>query len=411
MRRVAWRITIGVVFLIVCMAASAAADDGFLYGTVITEDGDKLVGRIRWDKNEGSWDDILDGNKVRRDRHFRDRREKRVSVFGIDIYSESGFGGSNSQAGLRFGYIERIIPRSRSKSTIILKGGEKFKFDGGSDLSSSIREFLIDEKDEGIIELDWDDIDEIVFHEMDDDYRPSRGFGGHRLYGVVTTEFGLEFEGFIQWDVDEIWSTDILDGDQRSRGRKIPFGRIQKIEKLSSRSSRITLVNGRDLKLDGSNDVNDENRGIVIMVPHWGRVKVDWDEFESIVFSEAPEQYVRTYDDFKPPWRLRGTVYTEYGDRFSGLITWDDDEQFSWELLDGEYRDMEFDLEFGHIKEIAKRTSRSCEIVLFTGDEFRLRGSNDVDDDNKGIIIETDDGDEIIVDWEEFERIEFEQNN
>ncbi len=392
------------------LAASAQADGGFLYGTVLTEDGEELTGRIRWDKNEGHWDDLLDGNKVRTDLHRRDRRrEKSVSVFGIDIYSESGYWGSTAQSGLRFGYIERIIPRSRSKSTVILKGGEKVKFDGGSDLSSSIREFIIDEKDEGIIELDWDDIDEIVFHEMDDDYRPSRGFAGHRLYGIVTTELGLEFEGFIQWDVDEIWSTDILDGDQRSRGRKIPFGRIEKIEKVSSRSSKITLINGRDLHLDGSNDVNDENRGIVVMVPNWGRVKVDWDEFESIIFTEAPEQFVRDYDDFEPPWRLRGTVYTEYGDRFTGLISWDNDEQFSWEMLDGEYRDMEFDIEFGQIKTIAKRNSRSAEIVLFTGDEFRLRGSNDVDDDNKGIVIETDDGDEIVIDWEEFERIEFEK--
>ena len=80
------------------------------------------------------------------------------------------------------------------------------------------------------------------------------------------------------------------------------------------------------------------------MVPDWGRVKVQWGEFESVAFTPAPEKYVRAYDDFGAPWRLRGTAYTEYGDEYSGEITWDDDEKYSWEMLNGEYRDMEFDI-------------------------------------------------------------------
>ncbi len=411
MSRFAWGAAFVLAIMVLAFTPESHADSGYLYGTIITDDGDELTGRIRWDKNEGSWDDFLDANKVREGRRSRHRsRDKKISIFGIEIYSEGGSWWSNSsQAGLRFGYIEKIVPRSGSKSTIYLKGGIKYKFDGGSDLSSSIREIIIDDIDEGVIELDWDDIDEILFSPQAADYQPSREFAGYRLYGTVETEPGLEFEGFINWDIDEIWSTDILDGDQRSRSRKIPFRRITKIEKLSSRASRITLTNGTTMKLSGSNDVNSENRGIAILVPDWGRVTIEWEEFESVTFRPAPEKFVRAYDDFQAPWRLRGTVYTEYGDKYTGEITWDADEMYSWEVLDGEYRDMEIDIEFGFIETVEKRNSRSSQITLFNGDQFRLRGSNDVDDDNSGIIVRTDDGDEITIDWDEFEKVVFEK--
>jgi len=411
MRRIAWSSVLGLVALILVSSTSTHADEGFLYGTIITDDGEELTGRIRWDKNEGAWDDIIDATKVGKGRERRSRRDrdKRISIFGFDIYTEGGSWSSSSQSELRFGYVDRIIPSSRSKTTVILKNGEKYKFSGGSDLSSSIRELLIDDIEEGTIELDWGDIDEIQFKSEESAYQPSREFAGYRLYGVVETESGITFEGFIQWDVDEMMSTDILDGDQRSKSRKIPFRRIAKIEKVSSRSSRITLTNGSEMKLSGSNDVNSENRGIVIMVPDWGRVKVDWDDFESVTFQETPPSGAkRDYDSFKAPWKLRGTVYTEYGDEYTGEIIWDDDEEFSWEMLNGEYRDMEFDIEFAYIKSIRKRTSSSCEVTLFSGDQFRLRGSNDVNDGNKGVYVRTADDEVIDIDWEEFERVEFE---
>jgi len=70
---------------------------------------------------------------------------------------------------------------------------------------------------------------------------------------------------------------------------------------------------------------------------------------------------------------------------------------------------MEVDIEFGYIATINKRNSRSSEITLFSGDQFRLRGSNDIDDDNNGIIIHTDDDDEVVIEWDEFEKLEFEK--
>jgi len=58
------------------------------------------------------------------------------------------------------------------------------------------------------------------------------------------------------------------------------------------------------------------------------------------------------------------------------------------------------------IKSIEKISSRTSLITLKDGRSFKLRGSNDVDRDNKGIII-VDNRDEIVVDWEDFEMLEF----
>ncbi|HSG29270.1 MAG TPA: hypothetical protein VLA34_12375, partial [Candidatus Krumholzibacterium sp.] len=95
------------------------------------------------------------------------------------------------------------------------------------------------------------------------------------------------------------------------------------------------------------------------------------------------------------------------GDEYTGTIRWDDDEEYTWELLDGNYRDMEFNVEFGNIAEIHKKGSRSAIVILKNGREFRLRGSNDVDEDNKGIFIDTGSGDEEEIFWDDFVKVVF----
>ncbi|MFQ5454301.1 MAG: hypothetical protein ACE5D6_08960, partial [Candidatus Zixiibacteriota bacterium] len=68
---------------------------------------------------------------------------------------------------------------------------------------------------------------------------------------------------------------------------------------------------------------------------------------------------------------------------------------------------IEFDIEFGFIKNIVKKSYRSAVVTVWDGRDFRLRGSNDVDEDNKGIFIILEDGDEVEVDWDDFARAEF----
>jgi hypothetical protein len=253
--------------------------------------------------------------------------------------------------------------------------------------------------------LVWDDIDRVDFMQGDPSMVSNQG---DRLYGTLTTRRGDTYTGFVCWDIDELFTRDILDGELKGRKRKIKFGKIKSIERYSSKGATVTLNNGDELLLRGTNDVDGSNSGIIISDLGFGQVIVMWDEFDRLDFHN--EAAPLSYSDFDGGRKLRGTVYTEDGDSYTGAIRWDDDEEYTWEILDGEYRDIQFDIEFGLIKKIAKKSYRSAIITVWDGRSFRLRGSNDVDEDNKGIFITTSDDDEIEIDWEEFDRVEFDRN-
>jgi len=145
-----------------------------IYGQVVTSDGETFEGFIRWDKNEGFWDDILDGYREREDSRGDDYSSRRsgtrkVSIFGITVYREEGdeMGwdwGDKAQSGIRFGHIRTIKPIDSQRARIELKSGEKFEIENSStDLGESMRELLIDDRKQGILELLWEEIEKIDF--------------------------------------------------------------------------------------------------------------------------------------------------------------------------------------------------------------------------------------------------------
>lgn len=392
------------VFSVLAIASDLYAQQGRICGVVQTRDGETFEGPIRWDKNEAFWDDLLDATKRREGKYGEGRRrERRISIFGLRITWDEDNDESKASSGIQFGYLRTLERRSRNRAILELKDGERITFYGsGTDIGSGVREILIDDPNEGEVELDWDDLDMIEFAECDPDQitRPET-----RLYGEVETRRGDKFQGFICWDMDEVFYSDILDGEERHRNRKIPFGKIKAIERRSSSSARVYLRNGDKMKLSGTNDVDNGNRGIVILDRDFGRVVVKWDEFDRLEFLNGGDKHLPEYDRFEETEPLYGVVYDEDGDSYEGFIRWDDDETYSWELLDGEYRDLEVDVEFSQIAEIEKVSSRSCRVTTKTGNSFKLSGSNDVNDENKGIFVTTEDGEEIELDWYDFDKV------
>lgn len=400
------------ILALILVASSAMADNsGRIYGTITTVDGDIFTGYIRWDKNEACWVDKLDGTKELPDRRmdevkrrkYRDRGKNSIEIFGIKIGEGNvSWDFGNATSGVMFGHLKSLEVTGNNEALLTFKSGHEVEFSGGStDIGDDIREIIIEDPDEGEIEFVWDDIERVDFASTRGDEESSFG---ERLYGTLTTRRGDEYTGFVCWDVDEVFTTDILDGEEKGRNRKIKFGKISAIERYSSNGAMVHLTNGDEVLLRESNDVDDSNRGIIISDPAFGQLRVDWDEFERLDF-KAPGKPVR-YDEFEGGKELKGTVYTEDGDRYQGTIIWDHDEEFSWEILDGSYHDIEFDIEFSKIKEIVKKSYRSSVVTIRDGRTFKLRDSNDVDEDNKGIIILDGNGDETIVDWEDFDRLE-----
>ncbi len=392
------------IFIIAIASAAFADSGGRLYGKLTTADGDVYEGLIRWDKNEASWCDILNGNKdIRRSRQTGHRHE-RVRVFGITIGERWNWeSDDNVQSGICFGHIKTIEPLRSDAVRLTLKSGELVRLEGGStDIGDEIRGIVIEDAKEGEIEFDWDEIESVELFQGPADLKSEFG---ERLYGTMTTRHGDEYTGWVSWDADELFTNDVLDGEYKDHTRKVAFAKIKAIERRNSSGATLTLTNGEKIVLRETNDVDDSNRGVAVYDPAIGQITADWDELEKLEFKAPPASIA--YNRFDGGKRLQGTAYADDGTKYTGEIRWDDDEEFTWEILDGEYRDLAFDIELGNIKEIKPVGFHSATVTLWDGRSFKLRDSNDVDDDNNGIFVKTNGGKEIEIEWGELDRVEF----
>lgn len=340
-----------------------------LYGTVTTVYGSELTGYLRWDRNEGSWTDLL------------------------DAYKPGRRGGSNI-SGIRFGHVDRLDVVGANAALLTLRSGEQVELSAhASDLGSGLRSLIVDGRDGDVAELGWADLASVDFEPA-----PSTPPAEGRIHGTVTTRSGLEFTGYVTWDVAEIYSTDVLDGDADGRRMRIPFGEIASIERYSSWASRVTLANGQRYVLEGTTDVDASISGIEVSDATLGTVKLGWESFHDVRFHPAAEDVSAANFDGGTP--IRGTVRTVDGVAHTGQIVWDDDERFTWEMLNGESDGLDLHVEFGNIERIEK-VGDAARVTLRDGRALVLSNSNDVDHGNRGITIRTD-GRDYEVQWRDF---------
>lgn len=380
-----------------------------LYGQVITRDGVVHEGFIQWDKNEAGWVDILDGSKSLESPLRHRDRHRTMRIFGIEIEwddDDDHTWSQTRQSGIRLGHVLRLENIGSNRALLTLRSGQEIEFSHGStDIGNSVRSIIVEEK-YATAEFRWRDIDHVDFMAVPRNAPAPRS--GERLFGTLTTQDGLSFTGYICWDIDEVLEADILDGDdERGRDREIPFGDIAEIARNNSRSARVTLKTGEELILDGSNDVNNENRDILVLDPNLGQVRVPWKAFDTVVFE--PADYTLSLDRFYNAGPLTGSVETRDGDTYAGTIRWDDDEAYTWEFINGESDDLDFKVELGLIQRIERISSQMARVILLDGRILELRGSNDVNRENSGIVVTDKDGDVIVVDWDDFEAATFEK--
>lgn len=385
-----------------------------IYGRITTAAGRTYEGFLRWDLNEASWVDLLNGSKqVPLENQLEAReaggregsRDRSIEFMGVRVSwtEDEDEWPTDHQSGIRFGHLRALRVLDDDAALLTLRSGEIVELTGGStDLGSDLRGLVVEDATEGVVELRWRDLDRVDFLDAPEGVPAP---AANRLHGTLEDRWGKEYTGYVSWDLDETLTSDILDGKVSGRDRKIPFGEIAAVERYGSGAARVTLTNGEELVMDGSNDVDSDNRGIQVSDPGLGQVQVRWGEFEALRF-HAPRE-ATGYDDFDGGSRLRGTVRTEMGDSHTGWIRWDNDEEYSWEILDGEFRGVVYDVELGLVSRIAKRSNRSAEVTLRDGRVLEMEGSNDVDRNNKGILIELDDGSRVLVDWYDFSEVLF----
>ena len=385
--------------------AGAGAASGFIHGAVTTRGGTTYRGLLRWGTEEAFWGDLF--NSAKEENAYADevpRRERprqTVEVFGVRVGVRRD-GDVGRQFVARFGDIAEIEADGTGDAVVRLKNGSLVEVSGGANDVEA--EVVVWDEAIGKVELPWRKIATITFSPAPAGARPYAA----RLYGVAKTDAGT-FEGFVQWDSQECVSTDVLDGDAEDGRLEIAMGNVRSIVRRGRSSSSVTLNDGRELTLSGTNDVDSSIRGIFVEDPRYGRVKVSWSAFDRLDLREAAGSGPG-YEQYAVLGPLRGAVTVDDGRSLHGRLVFDIDEAEQWEILQGSARDVEYLIPFAQVAAIVPRGSRGSLVTLRTGEELRLEDSKDVGEDNAGVLVYSSDGERpTYVPWETVRRIDFER--
>lgn len=393
--------------------------DDRLYGRVLTAEGERLEGWLRWDRNETHAADMLDGQKEipwayeaeaeRLDEELRRRRrlERSINLPGLRITWDEDDGDlRTTSAAIRFGHLRSLEVVEERRVRLTLTSGDEVELVSGStDIGPRHRGLVVEAREGDEVELRWRDLRRVDFLRAPAGMPAPRA---DRLHGTVRTREGVELTGWIAWDTDEALTTDVLDGREGGRRVEIELGTVAAIAREGRGGARVTLRSGEERVLRGTNDVNASNGGIEVSDAGLGRAVVSWEDFVSVRFHPpeggggAPSS---GHAAFPQPRPLSGSVEARTGEMVSGRIRWDNDESSTWEVLDGRAGDVDYDVELGLVRSIERVDASSARVELRDGRTLHLEGTNDVGEENGGIFVQPEGGETVLVRWEDFVRV------
>ena len=393
------------------LESNAQSDEGFIYGKITTTHDKTYEGPIRWGDEEVFWFDIFNSEKIR-NKHLKHlswkdmeqleevERDNTLNIlwFQIDLDNYNERSDRTHLFSTCFGNIESLEMIHNNQVKVTLKKGKEYVVEGYSnDIGATVS---IHDTKTGQVKLRWNNIEKVEF--MPAPKRMTEKFG-NPLYGTVKTSMG-EFTGFVQWDHQERISTDKLDGDNRDGEISILFGNIKKIEK-SGNGSRIYLTSGEDIYLSGSNDVNYENRGIIVSIPGMGRVDIPWKEFEEVTFDVSYGSSGKGYNEYGPADYIKGLVTDRDGNNYKGIIAFDLDETFDSEILEGYDEGIKYVISFRDIKSIQPKNFKYSTLELRNGKSVLLGNEQDVSAKNDGLLLYMKDKEKKYIPWPDVEKI------
>jgi hypothetical protein len=393
--------------------ATQDAAAGLIYGTVTWPDGEQLTGFIRWKNEEACWDDLfhcgyrdnpwedyLDMEQLRKehrreyfanhgliDRLLYSRNEKDQDVLGWRMFL------------IRVGDLQSIEIHDGEDDFAITADGSRHQIGGyGNDAGANL---LVYTGEGDPTAIKWNDLSSITFQPVPEGAVPY----AERMYGTVESQEG-EFTGFIQWDLTECLSSDILDGRLNGKNRDYTMGEIRSLARAAKENATvIELKDGTSVTMGGSNDLDSGNRGIMIETPDLGRVVVPWTRFIKVTFVEGhgTGNGRGTYQNQGP---LQGTVTTTEGRRHSGRIIYDLDEGWQWDIFNGSQNGLDYNIPFSLIRSISPQDEETCEVTLHGGQVLVLSGEQDTGKKHGGVlVIPAVGGDSVQLLWDEVQEV------
>ena len=400
--RTVWLIAgIAVAMMAFAIETHAQSHEGFIYGKVYTN-RNTYTGPIRWGKEEVLWTDLF--NAAKTDRTFEKLVPKENNgSWGDYDWSFGSIWESSTvhQFTCQFGNFKEMRMVNDEEVIIKLKNGGEIRVeDDGNDIGETVQ---VMDPELGVINIDWDNIDRVEF--LPTPAKLGQTFG-MPLYGTVEGVRKEKYTGFIVWDNDERLTTDKLDGDSEDGDVSIAFNDITTIEKRG-RGSNVTTKSGRELYLTGSNDVDEENRGVLVVTPDNGVIKFSWNAFRKLTLA-TPKTTGPSFDDFAAPKLMTGTVSRLDGGDVSGQIVFDIDETIDFEFIEGVENDIEYMIPLKNIRSITPKNYDYSEVVLVSGQSLLLGDGRDVSAKNAGLLVfQKGKKDPVFVSWRRINQITF----
>lgn len=238
--------------------------------------------------------------------------------------------------------------------------------------------------------LGWEDLAEVTFARAPDGAVPR----GSRLHGTVEDRWGSRYTGFIAWNNNQALTSDTLRArDADGQARDIPLEGVASVQPGPD-GALVVLTGGDTLRLSGSRDFA-PGRTLLVSDPGMGQVTLAYRNLTSIRLHPVGTAHGgadATWEAFGGEGLLMGTVVTTTGAELTGRIRWDADEEHSWEILDGSWNEAAYDIELGKVASIERMdaergSARGARVTLLDGRVLELAGSNDVNTENKGVLL------------------------
>lgn len=372
--------------------AASEAHQGLIFGRVTADDGVIYEGRLRFGGDEEAfWGDYFNGSKKgnpwEAQAPLEQLRERdALEIFGIKVFRWERQINLARPFMVRFGDITRIESDGWNLR-VTLKSRTVFHLDlfAADDFADGVR--VWDER-RGVVNLIEEEIRSI-------DLLPTGRLATapDRLHGAVRTRAG-EFTGFIQWDREKGVASDELDGYTiKNEPLNLRFDAIRSIERSSSNTSLVTLVDGQEVVRSDTRDVVPGSSGIYVDDRRYGRVLISWDVLERVDFS--PGGNGPAYGEFPTGRPLTGAVMTRDGRRLAGRLVYDLDESETIETLDAPSQGVDYTILFGLIDSIAlpapeQRGAGRATVTLHSGEMLKLELAGDLGEGNAGMLIFVD---------------------
>lgn len=400
-------------FLVTTQLATASPEP-VIYGTLITNNDEKITGTLRWGEQELFLSDIFNGHKIETIgiEHFTADEKKaleehqpgpQAKIGGIQVTFKSFFGNEIKKPyyNLPFGAIAKLlIDDANSKYVATLHDGVEIIADGNAnDLNDEIYVMTAEGDTK---EFEIEDIKQINFSQAPvDAKRFDQG-----IYGTVTTKQGT-YQGRFMWDKDERALTEKLDGyDEKRNDHEIKFSNIKSIERKDNKSL-VTLNDGKALLLGGTNDVDSTNRGLWLYRPDTGRIEIKWEDFIEFEMNDVDVNWLtfRDYQQFNQP--LSATVFlTDDSSIHVNSIAYNLNQQSGHEWLEVDINEHTHFIPFRTIKKITKLNTSAVELLLRNGDNKIAYGQRSVTRDSNGLFVMHNNRPRWII-WQDVQSIEF----